>query len=308
MRIYEGDYTVRNILEDCEVNRRDSFAVHTAGRLVHGIDLDKLNRRLRTIPIDEIRKKRARMNVFYEEVLVSADPDRGISFTSCLMILAHYNVIDDTKSLRLDEFLKRRARLQRVHETIRRNVVIGFFDTMFWSRKFRRARNSHIDARMAGPPQLSVPEIFVDDPDESMRDNLKSMEPRDFTEPTPAISPRASDNGSSSGVHLRGLPKIDTTLRRKDSMKTSPTWEGERSTSPTPSPSLSPNRLLFRSDTAYRGFERSTEPGSPSRGHSRQSSGVSEVSAEGVMESFDNSAWGESIRKSFSMRRPSHHR
>lgn len=31
---------------------------------------------------------------------------------------------------RLEEFLRRRARLQRVEEEVRRRVVVGFFDTM----------------------------------------------------------------------------------------------------------------------------------------------------------------------------------
>src|SRR4051812_35435473 len=51
MRIYEDDYTVRNILEDCSINQRDSFQLHTAGRMIHGIDLDKLNNRLNSIPV-----------------------------------------------------------------------------------------------------------------------------------------------------------------------------------------------------------------------------------------------------------------
>lgn len=33
-------------------------------------------------------------------------------------------------TLRLEEFLRRRARLQRVDEEIRRKVVQGFFDTL----------------------------------------------------------------------------------------------------------------------------------------------------------------------------------
>src|SRR5271155_2462194 len=181
MRIYEDDYTVRNILEDCSINPRDSFQVHTAGRMVHGIDLDRLNNRLNSIPVADIRRKRARMNVFYEEILVSADPDRGISFTSCLMILAHYNVIDDTKSLRLDEFLKRRARLQRVQESIRRDIVIGFFDMMYRCRRFRREQNLRKYSNLAGPVQLAVPEIFVEDPDDSF-ESSESIQPRDFTE------------------------------------------------------------------------------------------------------------------------------
>jgi hypothetical protein len=301
MRIYEGDHTVRNILEDCSINLRDSFQVHPAGRTFHGIDLDKLNNRLNSIPVEDIRKKRARMNVFYEEMMVTADPDRGISFTLCLMTLAHYNVIDDSKSLRLDEFLKRRARQQRVEESIRRNIVRGFFDTLYWSRRFRRIQMTKGNFRMAGPPQLAVPEIFVEDPDD-VTTNSKGTEPQDFTESVPVPSPRAMEQGSSSSsFNARGVPRIDTTLRRRDSSKTSPTG-GDLS--PSPGPSLSPSRL-FPTDTAYPGPDRATTPTSPRTGHGRQGSAVSSSGAEGVMESFDNSAWGQSIRRSFSTRRPS---
>ena len=98
MRIYDGEFTVGQILEDCRLNRRDSE--QPLVRNTDGVDLEKLSRRIDNIPVDEIRRRRARLNVFYEEVLVSADPDFGISFTSCLMILAHYNVINDSKSLK----------------------------------------------------------------------------------------------------------------------------------------------------------------------------------------------------------------
>ena len=305
MRIYEGDHTVRSILEDCSIDPRDSFQVHTAGRIVHGVDLDKLNNRLKSIPVRDIRKRRQKMNVFYEEMMVTADPDRGISFTSTLMILAHYNVIDDSKSLRLEEFLKRRARLQRVEESIRRNIVKGFFDTMYWSRRFRRTQNSKRYSRMAGPPQLAVPEIFVEDPDDATT-NSRSTEAQDFTESIPMPSPRTTEQGSSSSsFNARGVPRIDTTLQRRGSSKTSPT-RGDLS--PSASPSLSPSRSpsrLFPTDTAYLGADRATTPTSPRPGHSRQGSAVSSLGPQGVMESFDNSAWGESIRRSFSVRRPS---
>lgn len=98
MRIYDGEHSVGRILEECRVSRRDSEMNNS--RVVDGVDLDKLSKRLDQIPVQKIRERRARMNIFYEEVLVSADPDRGISFTSCLMILAHYKVISDSKSLR----------------------------------------------------------------------------------------------------------------------------------------------------------------------------------------------------------------
>lgn len=101
MGIYDGDYSVRNILDDCQVKSRDfPRSSIRSGRVVEGIDLDMLNERLSTIPVAEIRRRRARMNIFHQEVLTSADHDRGISFNALLMILAHYNVISDTKNLR----------------------------------------------------------------------------------------------------------------------------------------------------------------------------------------------------------------
>jgi hypothetical protein len=65
-----------------------------------GVNLTALNKRLNQINAKEVRLSRARYNLFFEEVMVSADVDRGISFTTVLMILAHYNVISDNKSLK----------------------------------------------------------------------------------------------------------------------------------------------------------------------------------------------------------------
>lgn len=99
MRVYDSEYTVGSILEDCKVKSHESAITNTGTG--YGVDLYKLAYRLRNLPVQEIRKRRERLNVFYEEVLVSADPERGISFTSCLMILAHHKIITDSKSLRL---------------------------------------------------------------------------------------------------------------------------------------------------------------------------------------------------------------
>lgn len=100
--IYDGDHSVRSILEHCQAKPRDfpGGGSVRSSRNDEGINLEKLNECLSTIPVAEIRRRRARMNTFYQEILVSADHDRGVSFSSLLMILAHYNVINDTKSLR----------------------------------------------------------------------------------------------------------------------------------------------------------------------------------------------------------------
>jgi hypothetical protein len=99
------------------------------------------------------------------------------------------------------------------------------------------------------------------------------------------------------------------------------------------SPQLSPHRLsnvsnLSYMDTAYHGArQRPATPTSPGAGGARAgsvsptagiglgvearrgsqqesgTSGVSSSHAQGMLESLDSSAWGESIRRSFTMRR-----
>lgn len=101
MRIYDGDFTVGRLIEDCAVTSRRASNLNLGSHESSPeIDIEKLNRRLAELPIFEIQRRRKRMNTFYEEVLVSSDPDRGIQFTSLLMILAHHKVINDNKSLR----------------------------------------------------------------------------------------------------------------------------------------------------------------------------------------------------------------
>ncbi|TFB03836.1 Calcium-channel protein cch1 [Trichoderma ghanense] len=167
MRIYEPEDSVRQILEDVRGDLRASrhtSIVSTAA--LNDIDINRLNERLSHLDIKKIRKRRQRFNIFYEEVLVSADPDKGIAFTDVLMILAHYNIINDSKSLRLEEFLRRRARLQRVDEGIRRRIVQGFFDTLYWSRKFKAHMERKRASRMTTIPQLRIPDILVEDDDD----------------------------------------------------------------------------------------------------------------------------------------------
>lgn len=108
MRIYDADDSVRTILEDVRSDGDAPTVRHGSlvgqNRYHTGIDLEKLNRRLARIDVAKVRERRRRFNIFFEEVMVSADPERGISFTTVLMILAHYNIINDSKSLRYVSF------------------------------------------------------------------------------------------------------------------------------------------------------------------------------------------------------------
>ncbi len=101
MRIYDEEDSVRRILEDVQLQDRGSRvgSIATVSQST-GLDLKKLNARIAAINSKEVRARRHRYNMFYQEVMVSSDPDRGIGFTGVLMILAHYNVISDSKSLK----------------------------------------------------------------------------------------------------------------------------------------------------------------------------------------------------------------
>jgi hypothetical protein len=101
MRIYSQEHSVRRILEDIQLQPMSGKIVSMASTSsATGVNLKALNKRLAQVDAAEVRRSRARYNLFFEEVMVSADVDRGISFTTVLMILAHYNVISDNKSLK----------------------------------------------------------------------------------------------------------------------------------------------------------------------------------------------------------------
>ncbi len=308
MRIYAGsDHSVYRILEKCRVETRGHETPPPG--VIHGIDLNAMNAQLRSIDVADIRRRRDRMEIFFQEVMVSAHPDRGINFTSCLMILAHYNVISDSKSLRLEEYLRRRARLQRVEEEVRRRVVKGFFDMMFWSRQFRSRLDFRHSARMVNIPQFAVPEIFVDDQDADI-----DASPQSDTFP-PSVP---SKDGSPSGT--RAHPSFDTARRpsgdtsslrhRNNSVGGSPSRSEHSSNA---SPQLTPYRPGHSPSHSgegglqwglgYDGTGQSASPVgglSPVAGRSRAGSAVDR---QDVLDVFDNSAWGESIRRSFTVSR-----
>ncbi|KAH7080347.1 calcium-channel protein CCH1 [Paraphoma chrysanthemicola] len=303
MRIYDGDFTVGRLIEQCSTAPRRTSNLPVPGREpVQEIDIISLNRCLSDLPIAEIRRRRSRMNTFFEEVLVSSDPDRGIQFTSLLMILAHHKVINDNKSLRLEEFLRRRARLQRVEEAVRRNVVVGFFDTLYWARRFRRAMEQKKQGRMATIPQFTVPEIFIDDEDITNAQRAPHHSPSGSSLFTPA------DTNTQGGLaRPPSPPHLDTSAAgqrsRANSIQQTPTSSPTRA-SPGASPFSPPADSDWQFASALSRPPSPLEELDPGPANSR-SRANSAVSAADVLEVLDNSAWGESIRRSFTQRRRS---
>ena len=337
MRIYDGDFTVKQLIADCRLGPGRASQLPLDGESSHkGVEIDiaKLSRRLAELPVQEIRNRRRRMNTFYEEVLVSADPDKGIAFNTLLMILAHYKVISDSKSLKLEEFLRRRARLQRVEEAVNRNIVVGFFDTLYWSRKFRRKIDAKKDARMTAIPSFGVPEILVQDETEQNVPQVRkvdvpalSITPVDH-EPDDTSAVFAMRPGSAGGLTHESGARSRANSANSGGMQLGGMAQRQRSTSiqltPTSSPireefhlspqlrpqhrptasssSIQPDWHFAAAMEGARGPDSHSPPGSPGlrtadNSRSRANSAVSEI--------FQDSAWGQSMRRSFTQKKGS---
>ncbi|KAI0829966.1 Ion transport protein-domain-containing protein [Hypoxylon sp. FL0890] len=287
MRIYDAEDSVHQILEDIrddETSMRHSSIATTSN--LGGVNIQRLNQRLNEIDVQKVRERRRRFNIFYEEVMVSADPIQGISFTTVLMIMAHYKIISDSKSLRLEEFLRRRARLQRVEEEVRRRIVVGFFDTVYWSRKFKRHMEKKRSARMTAIPQLDVPDIFVDDEE----DRQQAAQQR-TTMAAPPVRTNSSDflavSDAARPQHRSWASGADISMY--DSSQTHPLSL----------PRASPSMPGHQSHTSAFSFELQ-DSGTNSGENSRRGSSVSPAQ---VSELLDDSVWVESIRRSATIRK-----
>jgi hypothetical protein len=138
--------------------------------------------------------------------------------------------------------------------------------------------------RMTAVPQLG-PEVYVDDERDTGKQAARATA-------SPLLSPEAANDTRNSFI-THGLDGAMRSRRGTDASM--PSY------SPKPSPQLSPHRPT-NSAYSFEGGELGN--GGGSNGGSAQSSRRGSA-AENVLEVLDNSAWGESIRRSFTMRRPS---
>ncbi|KAI2635172.1 ion transporter [Xylaria nigripes] len=289
MRIYGPEDSVSRILEDVrghdQENQRHTSMITLSD--VTGIHVKKLNARLALIDVAKVRERRRRYNIFYEEVMVSADAERGISFTTVLMIMAHYNIISDSKSLRLEEFLRRRARLQRVEEEVNRKIVLGFFTTVCSSRKFKRYMEQKRAGRMTAVPQLDVPEIFVDDENDRGRDRARMGQNR-TTLATP-LSRTVSSN-------LLSVSNTTRLQQRSRSLGADSSPYDTTQAHPLSSPYVAPAASRSRAATTEYSFN---VQGNTSNYRQRHGS---EVSPAQLRSFLDDSVWADSIRRSSTVR------
>jgi hypothetical protein len=154
---------------------------------------------------------------------------------------------------------------------------------------------------MATIPQFTVPEIFIDDEDITNAQRAPQHSPSNSSLFTPA------DTNTQGGLaRASSPPHLDTgaAIRsRANSIQQTPTGSPTR-WSPGASPFSPPPDDDWQFANALSRPPSPLEELGPGPTDSR-SRANSAVSAADVLEVLDNSAWGESIRRSFTTRRRS---
>ncbi|EWC43991.1 hypothetical protein DRE_01343 [Drechslerella stenobrocha 248] len=274
MRIYEEPYTVKSILKDCRVDPAND-------RLGIGVDLKKLNQRLIGLPVWKIQRQRYIYLRFVEECFVAADKERGISFTTVLLILAHYKLIVDNKSLRLEEFLRRRAKLQMVEEQMQRNTVRNFFRMIVAMRTYsaisgRKSRAPVIPVTRWDREQALVPQIYVE------------------SESTPDLLQSLTQHEQQHGAPRSGSPRFGgQRVSVEDNLQ-----PGSRQ-SPVGSPLSSPTEGGYPRNSLG-SWARGSPRGSTAGDMSPRLRPDNRLSTHDVLEAFQSSSWGAAMRRSVS--------
>lgn len=215
--------------------------------------------------------------------------------------------------------MRRRARLQRVEEEVRRRVVVGFFDTLYHSRKFKRYLELKKTARMTYVPKLDVPDIFVDDEEERAENKKpKNLSPTwgPLSPGTPGSAPLHSPSTflsptRSSAGHQKTFSNMSTDLTLQTNFDSS-------GAHPLSMPRMSGGEAGLSSQPGRGGgvdghqsthsafsFELQ-DPGSGQnsrRSSNRNSRSNSAVSPIQMSQILDDSIWMASIRRSATMKR-----
>jgi hypothetical protein len=224
---------------------------------------------------------------------------------------------------RLEEFLRRKLRLQRVEEEVRRRIVLGFFDMLYYSRQFKRHMDKKRAGRMTAIPQLDIPEILVDNEEHKSEQGEGGggqggqEQQRQQQHPTASRSRAKSSAAVTTPVDGSGSLLSPSSSRAKSSQHRS--WAGlgadlssydtsyghplagPRGSRPAAAAAASSASPARQSQGSTFSFEL-TEPGLVAGDDADEATSLgrrgSSVDPSVVRDMLDNSVWVESLRRS----------
>lgn len=218
--------------------------------------------------------------------------------------------------------MRRKLRLQRVEEEVRRRIVLGFFDMLYYSRQFKRHMETKRAGRMTAIPQLDVPEILVDNEEQRAEEEEQQRRRQQQQQQSPtagrgrakssaAATALGSDSGSllspstsrARSQHRSWAAGLGADLSSYDTSYGHP-LAGPRSSRPA---GASPSH--HRSQASAFSFELAgpgEEPGlDGDEATSLGGRGSNTVDPSVVRDMLDDSVWVESLRRSATTMRKS---
>ncbi|KAJ6472696.1 Ion transport protein-domain-containing protein [Mycena vitilis] len=154
-RIYPAEFSIPNIQALCRPSNDSQYS--SPGRIVDGVDLNKLDKVLKNIDYASIRKRRAVYARLYHEASISHQQGRGMSFTGMLFLLAHHKLIVDRDALVLKDLVVRTETNKLVTDLVNLDRVRSLLKTISHRRRFLKYKQQQM---MALEPD--IPSIVVD--------------------------------------------------------------------------------------------------------------------------------------------------
>ncbi|KAJ7661709.1 Ion transport protein-domain-containing protein [Mycena rosella] len=154
-RIYPAEFSIPNIQAMCKPSNDSQYS--WPGRVVDGVDLNKLEKVLKDIDYASIRKRRAVYSRLYHEASISHQQGRGMSFTDMLFLLAHHKLIVDRDALILKDLVVRTETNKLVTDLVNLDRVRSLLKTISHRRRFLRYKQQQL---LASEPD--IPSIIVD--------------------------------------------------------------------------------------------------------------------------------------------------
>ncbi|KAG5652105.1 hypothetical protein H0H81_006278 [Sphagnurus paluster] len=160
VKIYPTDYSIPNIVAVCKESQDPEM--NWSSRIVHGVDLGKLEAILGGLDYAAIRKRRGIYSRLYHEANISHQQGRGISFNNMLILLAHHKLIVDGEALILKDLVVRTETNRLVTDLVNLDRVRSLLKTISQRRRFLAHK-----ARLLEQQQQDIPSIIVDTHGES---------------------------------------------------------------------------------------------------------------------------------------------
>ncbi|OCF72967.1 high-affinity cell membrane calcium channel [Kwoniella mangroviensis CBS 8886] len=299
VRTYPVEYSLPNMIRNALPDPIDNASgkLFVANGVRRAVDIRRLEAQIAHIDYRQVRERRLLFSRLYSEAKISEENGRGISFTSMLMMLAHYKLIDDEKALQLDDLLVRRAKTERVTDLVNLGRVRGLLRTIYWRRRFLASRDERrrtLNAEAEGIPAIVLEPMPATPPlDEIDRNPFHNL-PGELRETTPSppqsrmSSPTPSPEVLSTGTHSHPLSP-DLSFNNNASMsRHSPALSVSSTTGNRPTHQSRPSLGRQTSNGSMLSSEDA---------HYRRESPTEEFIADDYFDSMATSVWGDMMRE-----------